>query len=113
MPFKVEISDQSELTKAQSKVFVKAAEGLSYKAIADDLEISEDTVKSHLKVVRETFHTNNLIKAVGIAVSRGIIKYKSTTLAIFLTVASGFIDDSHNIYRAKTATRITRTVKDA
>lgn len=67
----VELID--ELTPRETQILQLVAEGKSNKDIADELVISENTVKIHIRNILEKLHLKNRIQAAVYAVSQGII----------------------------------------
>jgi len=63
-----------ELTPRELEVLQKMAKGLANKEIGDVLEISENTVKHHLKNILGKLHVADRTEAVTIALQRGIIQ---------------------------------------
>jgi DNA-binding NarL/FixJ family response regulator len=61
------------LTPREVQILSKVAKGFSNKDIADDLRISEHTVKSYLKVILQKLNANDRTHAVTIAVQRGFL----------------------------------------
>src|SRR5262245_49728976 len=61
------------LTEREIEVLRSVANGNSNKRVADDLAISEETVKAHLKRILAKLGANDRTHAVTIAVKRGII----------------------------------------
>jgi DNA-binding NarL/FixJ family response regulator len=62
-----------ELTPRETQILQLVAEGKSNKDIADELVISENTVKIHIRNILEKLHLKNRIQAAVYAVSQGII----------------------------------------
>jgi len=62
-----------DLTPSQSEVFVQLSRGLSTKAIASQLNVSPETVKSHLKHVYKKMGARNRQHAIDIARHKGLI----------------------------------------
>lgn len=52
---------------------VLAARGKTYQEVADILELSLGSVKTHLDTARHKLHCINLTHAVGVAVATGVI----------------------------------------
>lgn len=67
------ISDPVSLTPRQKQIMQLAAAGKTYKEIAISLDIGDETVQSHLKIVRMKLNVNNTISAVAVAISNGMI----------------------------------------
>jgi DNA-binding NarL/FixJ family response regulator len=64
---------QAPLSPREVQILGKVSAGLSNKAIADSLQISEHTVKSYLKVILQKLDANDRTHAVTIAVQRGFL----------------------------------------
>jgi two-component system, NarL family, response regulator len=65
-------SDDS-LTEREVEVLRQVAEGNANKMVADQLKISEETVKAHMRSILSKLGANDRTHAVTIAVKRGII----------------------------------------
>ncbi len=67
--------DQNEykLTPREKEVLVEIVNGLSYKMIADRLNISYETVRSHIKKIYEKLHVASLTEAVAKAIYHRIV----------------------------------------
>ena len=61
------------LTEREIDVLQLVAAGRSNKAVADELSISEETVKSHMKSIMSKLSANDRTHAVTIAMKRGIL----------------------------------------
>jgi DNA-binding NarL/FixJ family response regulator len=68
-----EYSTDDGLTPREIEVLEQVAAGNSNKAIADRLEISEDTVKSHIRSILSKLGANDRTHAVTIALRRGFL----------------------------------------
>lgn len=66
-----------ELTDRETMILRYVAEGLLNKEIADELGISENTVKIHLRNILEKLHLRNRIQAAVYAVRQGITRQDS------------------------------------
>lgn len=62
------------LTEREIDVLRQVASGNANKIIADKLEISEETVKSHMRKILSKLGANDRTHAVAIALKRGIIE---------------------------------------
>lgn len=71
-PFKHK-RDFKELTAREHDVLSLMVRGRSYKMIAGDLEISEDTVRSHVKNIFSKLHVNSKSEAVAKALQNKMI----------------------------------------
>jgi len=63
-----------ELTSREEDVLKELAKGLANKEIADNLSISEHTVKDHLKSILAKLQVDDRTEAVTTAIQRGIIQ---------------------------------------
>ncbi len=75
LPIQKVIPDQNEykLTPREKEVLVEIVNGLSYKMIADRLNISYETVRSHIKKIYEKLHVASLTEAVAKAIHQRIV----------------------------------------
>jgi DNA-binding NarL/FixJ family response regulator len=62
-----------ELSLREIEVLRNVASGRSNKIVADALQISEDTVKGHMKSILSKLHANDRTHAVTIAMKRGFL----------------------------------------
>jgi DNA-binding NarL/FixJ family response regulator len=62
------------LTEREIHVLRQVASGNANKIIADNLEISEETVKAHIRKILSKLGANDRTHAVAIALKRGIIE---------------------------------------
>jgi DNA-binding NarL/FixJ family response regulator len=69
-----EFAADSSLTAREIEVLKLIADGNANKIVADQLSISEDTVKAHVKNILSKLGANDRTHAVTIAVKRGIIE---------------------------------------
>ena len=65
--------EQDDLSQREIEVLECVAEGLANKQIAARLQLTEETIKSHMRNIMEKLHANDRTHAVMIAVRRGII----------------------------------------
>ncbi len=65
-------NNEEELTDREVTILKYVAKGLMNKEIADTLDISENTVKIHLRNILEKLHLKNRIQAAVYAVRQGI-----------------------------------------
>jgi DNA-binding NarL/FixJ family response regulator len=63
-----------KLTPREKEVLACVVNGLSYKMIADELFISYETVRSHIKHIYEKLHVASLTEVVNKAITERIIK---------------------------------------
>jgi DNA-binding NarL/FixJ family response regulator len=73
----VELSQQgtaAELSKRETEVLELVAKGTGNKMIAEQLSISESTVKTHLQSIFQKLEVNDRTEAVTKALSKGIIR---------------------------------------
>jgi|SRR5690606_430121 len=61
------------LTNKEREVLVCIVQGMSYKMVGHELNITYDTVRSHVKKIYEKLHVVSLTEAVAKAVSQGIV----------------------------------------
>jgi DNA-binding NarL/FixJ family response regulator len=66
-------SSPSDLTNREIDVLKQVAEGLKNREIAELLDITENTVKYHLRNIMEKLHLQNKAQVAAYAVSKGII----------------------------------------
>ncbi len=68
-----QLKSEKELTKRELQVIELFCEGLSYKEIADRLNISVRTIESHKKSIMEKLELNSIVDIVKYAIKHGII----------------------------------------
>ena len=68
----------SRLTKREHEIYAKAASGLSDKEIADQLNISEQTIKNHLKNIYSKLNVNGRLQSIIIGYKYGWIDHSKT-----------------------------------
>ena len=61
------------LTSREIDVLISLAKGNSYKMVADDLTISLDTVRTHIKHVYDKLHVQSQGEAISKALREGLI----------------------------------------
>lgn len=66
-------TDDVDLTKREKEVLSGLVEGSSYKAIADNLHISVDTVRFHFRNVYKKLHVHSQSEAVVKAIKEGLV----------------------------------------
>lgn len=71
-------TEQDELSKRETTILKYVAKGLMNKEIADELAISENTVKIHLRSILEKLHLKNRIQAAVYAVKHDIVDPNTT-----------------------------------
>lgn len=64
---------KTKITKREKEVLKQLKNGLSKKQISEELQISYNTVDSHLKNIYKKLHVNTNVQAVGKATESGII----------------------------------------
>lgn len=69
-----EASQANELTLREQEVLRLAANGIGNKEIADQLFISENTVKAHMRHILEKLHVRNRAEAAAYALRKGLLK---------------------------------------
>ena len=67
-------SPEETLTLREKEVLTLIAEGASNKEIAYKLNISENTVKNHLRNIMEKLHLQNRVQLAVFAIKKGIVK---------------------------------------
>ncbi len=65
---------QEELTPAERKVLRRIVKGLSNKEIAHNLEVSENTVKTHVKNILGKLGVSDRTSATTLAIRRGLVR---------------------------------------
>ncbi|WP_287030695.1 response regulator [Pseudomonas sp. UBA6310] len=65
---------QEALSPRELQVLQRVAQGAANKQIANELGISEDTIKGHLRSIMDKLSANNRTHAVTIGIQRGIIE---------------------------------------
>jgi DNA-binding NarL/FixJ family response regulator len=70
---KPEAAPDYHLTAREKQVLSCLVNGLSYKMIASDLEISYETVRSHVKKIYEKLHVASLTEVVAKAINQRIV----------------------------------------
>lgn len=68
-----EEKEDFDLTKREKDVLSLLVDGLSYKMIADKLNITYDTVRAHMKKIYEKLHVASMTEAVAKALNKKII----------------------------------------
>lgn len=66
-------SSDYNLTTKEKEVLTCLVDGLSYKMIADELKVSIDTVRSHIKKIYEKLHVHSMSEAVAKAIKQRIV----------------------------------------
>jgi DNA-binding NarL/FixJ family response regulator len=67
-------TEQYDLTSREKTVLTHLVKGFSYKMIAASMEISIETVKTHIRNIYEKLHVHNQSEAVAKAINNRIIK---------------------------------------
>lgn len=67
-------AEQYDLTSRENTVLAHLVKGYSYKMIAGSMEISIETVKTHIRNIYEKLHVHNQSEAVAKAIKNRIIK---------------------------------------
>ena len=65
---------QEDLTPAEGKILDKIVKGQSNKEIAYNLEISENTVKTHVKNIFDKLNVSDRTSAATLAIKRGLVR---------------------------------------
>ena len=73
-PTRPEPADAEVLTDRQIEVLQRVVDGLTYRAIAEALFISERTVKYHMREILQKLHLRNRSQAVAYALRTGLVK---------------------------------------
>ena len=68
------VEDRSLLTAHERQVLQLLADGHSYLGIGEQMRISVNTVRSHIRTVYEKLHVHSRSEAVGQALRRGLIR---------------------------------------
>lgn len=66
-------NEATNLTPKEKEILSSLVKGNSYKMIANELFISIDTVRSHIKKVYEKLHVHSMSEAVSKAIKQGIV----------------------------------------
>lgn len=66
--------EEYQLTSREMEALTSLTKGNSYKMIADDLNISIDTVRSHIRNIYSKLHVQSQGEAIGKALREGLIK---------------------------------------
>lgn len=69
-----ELSELAALTRRELQVLMGMAEGSSNRAISEELELSNDTVKTHVTRILRKLRARDRAHAVAVAYRRGIIR---------------------------------------
>ena len=69
----VETSNHYQLTKREKEILAVLAKGNSYKMIAAEMDISIDTVRTHIKRIYEKLHVNSQTEAVIKAINEKLV----------------------------------------
>jgi DNA-binding NarL/FixJ family response regulator len=65
--------NEYHLTPKEKEVLALLAEGLSYKMVADRLDISFYTVNTHVRKIYEKLHVHSVSEAVALALKNRIV----------------------------------------
>ena len=71
--FKSEKPETPRLTERQKEILQKLREGKSYRLIGEELFISENTVKCHIKKIYELLHVHTQAEAIAQAMERRLV----------------------------------------
>ncbi len=63
-PFSQKLKDQGTLTEKEMQILESLARGNSYKMISAELEISIDTVRTHIRSIYKKLHVNSALEAI-------------------------------------------------
>lgn len=72
------LGDTDNLTPRRAQVLELVAQGLTTEDIAFRLEISEDTVRTHIEALRNQFHALNRVELIYQACAHGVLKCDAT-----------------------------------
>ncbi|MCI0554606.1 MAG: response regulator transcription factor, partial [Anaerolineae bacterium] len=64
----------SPLTKRENDILAQMCKGMSYKSIADNLFISQETVRSHIKHIYQKLHVHSKSEAVAKAFRERLVR---------------------------------------
>ncbi|MGH7599716.1 MAG: response regulator transcription factor, partial [bacterium] len=67
------VDDGPQLTGRQKEILQKLREGKSYRTIGEELFISENTVKCHIKKIYELLHVHTQAEAIARAFEKHLI----------------------------------------
>jgi DNA-binding NarL/FixJ family response regulator len=67
------VNEKYNLTSREKEVLTALVNGLSYKMIASEFEISYETVRSHMKKIYEKLHVASLTEVVAKAINHNIV----------------------------------------
>ena len=67
------VQEEVDLTKREKEVLSGLVDGNSYKAIADNLNISVETVRFHFRNVYKKLHVHSQSEAVVKAIKEGLV----------------------------------------
>lgn len=73
MHLKTQNANPYQLTPKEKEVLTALSKGLSYKLIAAEVEISIDTVRSHIRKIYEKLHVHSQTEAVSKAINEKLI----------------------------------------
>lgn len=71
--FKNERAEAPQLTERQKEILHKLREGKSYRVIGEELFISENTVKCHIKKIYELLHVHTQAEAIAKAMEKRLV----------------------------------------
>ena len=63
-PFSQKLKEQGTLTEKEMQILESLARGNSYKMISAELEISIDTVRTHIRSIYKKLHVNSALEAI-------------------------------------------------
>ena len=67
------VPDRLDLTDREQDVLRCLARGLAYKQVADELDVSLDTVRTHIRAVYRKLQVHSVAEAVGRAIREGLV----------------------------------------
>ncbi|MBL3825126.1 MULTISPECIES: response regulator transcription factor [unclassified Marinobacter] len=113
----VELANQEGLSQRKSEILYLAAQGLTEKEIAAELDISPETAKAHLNSLRNQFNAVNRVDLVSQAWAHGVLQAatKNVRMSLLRRISESIavpptsaID--HQFYRAQSRNRTRQSV---
>lgn len=83
-----EPDETTPLTERETELLILVARGLSNREIADQLSISENTVKYHVKNIIQKLQVSNRTEAVSVGIRRGFVDLSSAAKSQSHTAAN-------------------------
>jgi DNA-binding NarL/FixJ family response regulator len=69
-----DVGTDYNLTAKEKEVLTCLSDGMSYKMVADKMEIAYNTVNSHVKKIYQKLHVNSLGEAISMAIKHKIVR---------------------------------------